>query len=164
MSVSVIWRPMVSTGLSELIGSWKIIEISLPRMSRIPRSDRASRSWPPKRMLPSTMRPGGEAIRRNMESEVTVLPQPDSPTTASVSPGATEKEMPSTARTTPSRVKEWVFRPSISSRGAALGMLAGSVGSHVAGKGRVKRVAQAVGDEIDRQDRQREEKAWEEDQ
>ena len=34
------------------------------------------------------MRPGGEAIRRRIESEVTLLPQPDSPTTASVSPGA----------------------------------------------------------------------------
>jgi len=114
-------------------------------------------------MLPSTMRPGGEAISRRMESEVTVLPQPDSPTTASVSPGSTEKETPSTARTTPSRVKKWVFRPSISSRGAALGigvtlgMLVGSLDSHVAGKARVERVAQAVADKIDRQYRQREE-------
>jgi hypothetical protein len=36
---------------------------------------------------------------------VTLLPQPDSPTIASVSPRATENETPSTARTTPSRVK-----------------------------------------------------------
>ena len=50
------------------------------------------------------MRPGGEAIRRRIESEVTLLPQPDSPTTASVSPGWTENDTPSTARTTPSRV------------------------------------------------------------
>ena len=32
VSVSVICRPMVSTGLSEVIGSWKIIEMSLPRI------------------------------------------------------------------------------------------------------------------------------------
>ena len=59
-----------------------------------------------------------------IESEVTLLPQPDSPTTASVSPGDTEKETPSTARTTPSRVKKWVLRPSISSRGAAPAIVA----------------------------------------
>src|SRR5881397_1437802 len=29
-SPSVIWRPIVSTGLSEVMGSWKIIAISLP--------------------------------------------------------------------------------------------------------------------------------------
>src|SRR5674476_383308 len=34
-----------------------------------------------------------------MESAVTLLPQPDSPTTPSVSPALTQKEMPSTART-----------------------------------------------------------------
>ena len=27
-----IWRPTVNSGLSEVIGSWKIIEMSLPRM------------------------------------------------------------------------------------------------------------------------------------
>jgi len=47
---------------------------------------------------------GGDAIRRRMESEVTLLPQPDSPTSASVSPGWTSKDTPSTARTIPSRV------------------------------------------------------------
>ena len=30
-ATSAIWLPMVSTGLSEVIGSWKIIEMSLPR-------------------------------------------------------------------------------------------------------------------------------------
>jgi hypothetical protein len=34
-SDSAIWSPMVSTGFSEVIGSWKIIAISLPRMARI---------------------------------------------------------------------------------------------------------------------------------
>ena len=56
-----------------------------------------------------------------IDSDVTLLPQPDSPTTASVSPGATVNDTPSTARTTPSRVKKCVLRPSISSSGAALG-------------------------------------------
>ena len=52
------------------------------------------------------MRPGGDAISRKIESEVTLLPQPDSPTIASVSPVYTENDTPSTARTTPSRVKK----------------------------------------------------------
>ena len=99
VKVSLIWRPMLSTGLSDVIGSWKIIDISLPRMARILRSGNWSRSWPKNRMRPATMRPGGDATKRNTESEVTLLPHPDSPTTASVSPGTTENDTPSTART-----------------------------------------------------------------
>ena len=38
------------------------------------------------RELNRILRPGGLAIRRRMESAVTLLPQPDSPTTPSVSP------------------------------------------------------------------------------
>ena len=34
MSASAIWLPMVNTGFSEVIGSWKIMAISLPRMRR----------------------------------------------------------------------------------------------------------------------------------
>lgn len=59
-------RPMVSTGFKEVIGSWKIIEISLPRIFRISGSGNASSSRPSKRMLPPTTRPGGEAISRRM--------------------------------------------------------------------------------------------------
>ncbi len=32
---SAIWSPMRWTGFSDVIGSWKIIAISAPRMSRI---------------------------------------------------------------------------------------------------------------------------------
>ena len=51
------------------------------------------------------MRPGGLGTRRISDSAVIVLPQPDSPTIASVSRGRTENETSSTALTTPSRVK-----------------------------------------------------------
>ena len=34
-TASAIWSPHVKTGLSDVIGSWKIIEIALPRTSRI---------------------------------------------------------------------------------------------------------------------------------
>ena len=43
---------------------------------------------PSKRIAPPTMRPGGVGTSRMIDSAVTLLPQPDSPTTPSVSPGA----------------------------------------------------------------------------
>ena len=102
--------PIVSTGLSEVIGSWKIIEICVAADARASR-----RSLQRQQIAPfeadarrATMRPGGDAMSRRIESAVTLLPQPISPTTASVSPASTAKETPSTARTTPSRVKKCV--------------------------------------------------------
>ena len=58
-----IWSPMVSTGFSAVIGSWKIIAISLPRTLRIASSSSCSRSWPSQLDAPPTMRPGGLGIR-----------------------------------------------------------------------------------------------------
>ena len=52
-SGSMICRPIGSTGLSEVIGSWKIIAMSRPRSSRISSSDRSSRSRPSNRMRPA---------------------------------------------------------------------------------------------------------------
>jgi len=51
------------------------------------------------------------------ESAVMLLPQPDSPTIASVSPGASAKLIPSTALTTPWRVVKKVCSASTSSKG-----------------------------------------------
>src|SRR5439155_14155750 len=56
------------------------------------------------------MRPGGEGMRRMMESEVTLLPQPDSPTRPSVLLSLISKLTPSMARTSPSGVKNDVRR------------------------------------------------------
>jgi hypothetical protein len=83
-SVSAICRPMVSTGLSEVIGSWKIIEISLPRIAHLA-ARRAQQVAAVERMRPGDA-PGGIGIRRRIDMAVTLLPQPDSPTMASVSP------------------------------------------------------------------------------
>src|SRR5437879_8488174 len=52
-----------------------------------------------------------------IESAVTLLPHPDSPTSATVSPAPTEKETSSTARTTPARVANSVRRFLTSRRG-----------------------------------------------
>ena len=46
--------PTVKRGLSEVIGSWKIMAGRLPRKPRISVSGRASRSWPPDLMDPDT--------------------------------------------------------------------------------------------------------------
>src|SRR5437773_9451328 len=66
---------MDSTGFREVIGSWKIIAISRPRIRRISSSESARRSRPLKRTRPPTMRPAGAAMRRMTESALTLLPQ-----------------------------------------------------------------------------------------
>ena len=48
-SGSMICSPIFSTGLSEVIGSWKIMEMSRPRISRISSSESSSSSRPSKR-------------------------------------------------------------------------------------------------------------------
>ena len=59
MIASAIWSPTVKTGLSEVIGSWKIIEISLPRivahllLRELEQIFALVQIWPP------TIRPGG---------------------------------------------------------------------------------------------------------
>ena len=58
MIASPIWSPIVITGLSELIGSWKIMAMSRPRISGILLRGRSSRSTPlnsirPRRSVPA---------------------------------------------------------------------------------------------------------------
>ena len=110
---------MEYTGLSEVIGSWKITPISLARSGRSCSLVSGTRSRPSQRMRPATIRPGGMAISFTTVSAVTVLPEPDSPTTPSVSPRSSERSTPSTACTMPSSVAKWVFKPSILSSGSA---------------------------------------------
>ena len=57
-SASRICRPIVSTGFSDVIGSWKIIAISRPRTERSSRSESCIRSRPPKSALPPDDAPG----------------------------------------------------------------------------------------------------------
>ena len=59
---------------------------------------------------------GGMSISFSTERAVTVLPQPDSPTTPTVSPRSMRRSTPSTARTIPSSVLNQVFRLRMSSR------------------------------------------------
>ena len=113
---------MVSTGLSEVIGSWNTMPMSRPRtVPDLVVAERKKIAAGEAITLPQMMRPGGHVMRRMMESALTDLPQPDSPTTATVSPGFTSKVMPSTALTTPSEVKKCVLR-SWTSRSCSTGL------------------------------------------
>ena len=85
----MIWRPIVNTGLSDVIGSWKIIEMSRPRIWRISSSLRSRRFRPSKRTVPALMRAVFGGSRRMTASADTDLPDPDSPTMATISPGLT---------------------------------------------------------------------------
>ena len=52
-STSSIWSPTVMTGLSAVIGSWKIIDMRVPRSSRSRLSSAASMSSPSSRIAPA---------------------------------------------------------------------------------------------------------------
>ncbi len=77
---------MVSTGLSDVIGSWNTIVMRLPRIVRIVASSAPTRLRPSNHASPST-RPGGWRTRPISAITPTLLPLPDSPTIATVSPG-----------------------------------------------------------------------------
>ena len=74
------------TGLSEVIGSWKIIAISLPRTLRISSSGMVMSDLPLKMTSPPSTLPGGIGMSFIIVRACTDLPDPDSPTTPSVSP------------------------------------------------------------------------------
>src|SRR5918994_2072660 len=117
---SAICRPIVSDGLSELIGSWKIMAMRLPRIARISSSLNVRRFWPSNTTSPAEILPGGSGIRRRIDIAVTLLPEPDSPTMASVSPAARSNETSSTALTMPRSVRNSVDRPLTLRRGAPI--------------------------------------------
>ena len=81
---------MVRIGLSDVIGSWKIIEMSRPRILRISSSSSVSKLRPSKLMRPlRDARRYGRGSSRMIESAETDLPEPDSPTMATTSPRST---------------------------------------------------------------------------
>ncbi len=121
---SAICSPTVNTGLREVIGSWKIIAISAPRIERIvcalarTRStcDPSSRT---KSTRPEVMVAPPCSTRRISDSAVTDLPEPDSPTIATVSPRPTRKETSRTAETIRSVLRNSTDKCSTSSNGDA---------------------------------------------
>ena len=87
---------MVKLGLSEVIGSWKIMAIRLPLRSRMTLSGTSQSSRPSKRIEPEIVAVS-IGNRRMMASADTLLPEPDSPTTPSVAPRRRVKLFPATA-------------------------------------------------------------------
>ena len=96
------------------MGSWKIMPILLPRQARISSRESCARSVPS-----STILAGGWGSRPMIESAVIDLPQPDSPTTASVSPRRMTRERLRMAGSAPSSVKSVTDRSSTSRRTSA---------------------------------------------
>ena len=113
---SVICRPTVITGLRLVDGSWKMMLMRRPRMSRILASGNCVMSVPSTSTLPELTRPLSGSSRR-IDSAVIDLPQPDSPTSANVSPRSIVSVSASTARTRPLSESISVVRFSMSSIG-----------------------------------------------
>ena len=83
--LSPIWSPMLRSGFSAVIGSWKIMAMRAPRRRRISASDFASRSSPASSTCPAATRtPSGS--RRITALAVMDLPEPLSPTTQRIFP------------------------------------------------------------------------------
>ena len=112
---STIWSPIRCTGLSDEIGSWKIIAISLPRICSSCSSLAVTSSRPPSFAEPSK-RAFGDRVSPISVITVTDFPDPDSPTIATTSPRSSVNDTPSTARTRPSSVTNETCRSSTSSR------------------------------------------------
>ena len=99
-AVSAIWWPTESTGLSAVMGSWKIMAMALPRMCSSRWTLAVRMSSPMKLSRSASTRPFG-GISRIMASAVMLLPLPDSPTIPRTSPGESANDTPSTTRTSP---------------------------------------------------------------
>ena len=97
-STSSIWRPTGTTGLSAVIGSWKIIAMVVARNCRRRRSLAVSSSSPTSLMLPPDGTSAPFCNSPITVSDVTDLPEPLSPTRHSVSPSRTCSETPSMMR------------------------------------------------------------------
>src|ERR1700744_1732668 len=110
-----------------------------PRTRCISASGSVTRSRPSNRISPATIRAGAGG-RRSSDRLVTVFPLPDSPTIPSISPAATWKSTPSTARTTPSRTGKCTFNPRTDSKESA------------ADTG-IERIGQPVGQQVEPQNR-----------
>jgi hypothetical protein len=103
-------------------GSWKIIDILLPRNDSIFAGSAEISSSPSSQISPLIRAPprplrSARLCRPRMDIEVTDFPEPDSPTMPSVLPRSSWKEMPSTDLTSPSSVPKCTLRSRTSRKG-----------------------------------------------
>src|SRR3954471_17383802 len=145
-STSRIWSPTRSTGLSAVIGSWNTMAMRVPRIARSSTSDLVSSSSPCSRIEPlsTCIAPFGK--RPITACAVTDLPEPDSPTTQTISSAPTVRLMPCTAcvRSPPLMATERFE----TSRTVLLT-------SHPLRHFGIERIAQAVAENVDGKDRER---------
>src|SRR5215471_10458991 len=117
-TASLTWAPTRMVGLRERAGSWKTIARSAPRRRRSSFSASPISSVPANRAEPVTTADGGS--RPITARQLTVLPDPDSPTIASVRPGQAAKLTPLTASTSWPRCRKLTRRSVTSSRPALI--------------------------------------------
>src|SRR5450631_1704262 len=106
---STICAPIEKNGCRADSGSWKIIDILLPRSRRTSSASAPTSSTPSSQISPEILA-RVPLCRPRTAWLVTDLPQPDSPTIPNVRPLARWKLIPSTLRTSPSSVGKWTFR------------------------------------------------------
>ena len=118
-SASPTWSPIVWSGDSEVIGSWKMIEMRPPRIARIRGPSRGSLAMSiglagvfADRRTGSRRRVISPTIGRMpmMAWLITDLPDPDSPTSATVPPCGTRNETPRTASSRPPAMLKEILR------------------------------------------------------
>src|SRR5918996_5360328 len=133
------------TGLSAVIGSWKIIDMRLPRSARR-RARRASKSSSPSRRIEPAAGVSCGASRPMVASAVTDLPEPDSPTTQTSSRGRTAIVTSSMANGRSAPAGRRTVRPRMSRTGSAGRFVL--MRSHLPRDARIEAVAQAIAENI----------------
>ena len=119
-STSSIWRPMRITGLSAVMGSWKIIAMREPRSARRRPGVARVSSSPSSSTRPASMASCPCGNRPMTAWAATVLPEPDSPTRHRVSSAPTVRAMSSTARSRSAPGGRRTVRPSMARTGVTV--------------------------------------------
>ena len=97
---STKWSPIFFTGLSDVIGSWKIMATTFPLASLSCSLSSVSMSFPSSSIFPWVTLPWGGIRFSNARPRVD-LPHPDSPTMPRVSSSSRSKLTPWTAFSSP---------------------------------------------------------------
>src|SRR5439155_1250955 len=145
-STSRIWSPTRSTGLSAVIGSWNTMAMRVPRIARNSLSDLVSSCSPCSRIEPVSTRIAAFGSRPITACAVTDLPEPDSPTTQTISSAPTVRLMRCTA---------CVLSPPLMATERSETSRTVLLTSHPLRHLGIERIAQAVAENVDGKDRER---------
>src|SRR5262245_8717320 len=154
-STSSICSPQVMTGLSAVIGSWKIIDMRVQRSSRR-RASSAARMFSPCSRISPELGFSALASRPMTVKAITDLPEPDSPTRQTISPGLTVKFTLSTANSRSAPLGSVTERLRTSSTGFLASLIASHASHFLAHLG-IERIPQPVAHDVDGEHRDGEE-------